>query len=148
MPASCTCEQQIGYIGTSDEQYKGDRPEQNVKSVPDVTDNGLAHTRHRDALGLVHILRIKVAEALADRKHFGLRLREGNTRSQTRGSLEEMALVDAVRISLKRYPHLGVWFCGESRRYNADDRVRHGIEVYGAAEDLRIGAKVGSPEIF
>ena len=89
-----------------------------------------------------------MAEALANRIHFGLRLRDGNIGSQTRGNLEEMSLVDAVRISLKRYPYFGIWFCGEPRRYNADDRVGQRVEIYGAGEDLGIGAEVGSPEIF
>jgi transposase len=55
---------------------------------------------------------------------------------------------DLVRISLKRYPYFGIWFCGEPRRYNADDRVGQRVEIYGAGEDLGIGAEVGSPEIF
>ena len=77
-----------------------------------------------------------------------MRLQIRNTRSQTRGDLQEMALVDAVRISLQRYPHFGVWVCGEPRWYNADDRVGRRVEIDGAGEDLGIGAEVGSPEIF
>ena len=110
-------------------------------------EEGLRPVFHRLLYGWA-LIEFPHERSAADPSHFSLCLRDGNTRSQARGDLEEMAVVDAVRIRLQRYPHFGVWFCGEPRWYNADDLVGQGVEVYGVGEDLGIGVEVGSPEIF
>ncbi len=106
LPHSRARQQQVGDVGTGDQQHKPHRSQQNQQRQPHVVHQGLFHRHHRHCLGRVHPFRISSAEPLAQHLHGGAGLFNRHVSLKTRRGSQVVALIGAVWVGLQRNPYV------------------------------------------
>jgi hypothetical protein len=147
-PTGRACEQQVGDVRAGDEQYEGDRAEQDERGIPHLRHDAFvkaAHPRRHVAVGL----RPDLLEALGDSRQIRLGLRRRDARPHPPDRAEE---VRARRLQLpwrevERQPELrSSRPQRQLRRHDADDGVRLAVDRDSLPDDPRVGAEAAPPE--
>jgi hypothetical protein len=143
-------EQQIGDVGARDEQHEGDGRGQDQEHRPAAPDHDFLDPFDAEAAAVSQ--RVGEPGRVFRGRQFETRLRllEGHAGLQTRRGLEEVALIDGVRIELEGNPELGRVPAElrqvELRPDDPDHDMRITTELERLADDRRVAAEPPYPE--
>src|SRR6185295_5204000 len=139
-------EQQISDVRACDQQHKTDRAKQNQKRGPHGVSLLIVNQPEIDA---VVRLKILFVQALGDRGHVCLRLRERHSGFDSSHGLQRnrVSRLLPLRSNRKGNPELsGLFRKTKTRRHHSDDCAIYSIEADLLPDDRRVAAKVSSPK--
>ncbi len=149
--ADGACQEEIGDVGTGDQEDEADGAGEHQDGRANVADEGLADGFHAEALIVGQGGGELAAEVGCGDLEAGFGLIHGHAGFQAAADGEVVALVLGIGIELKGYPDIGGWteFAEvEGGPDDADDDVGIAAEGDGFAEDLRVTGKAALPAGF
>ena len=143
-------QQQIGHVGTGNQQQEADCGEEHQQKRPNVADNLFAQASHGNRNGRF-LPGIFSGQLAGDAGHLGPGLRQSYAGSQASNHVQPAGVAGSrgVRVGVQRNPDghdPGGWIL-KILRQDTDHRDRLVVERNDPADDFRVSGEIAAPEI-